>query len=397
MTPDTTFPATTGVTGNAVANEETLTDTKGGQSRGKNSEKITKDIYVIKNDINNMVYVGQSKETAKRFLLHTYNRAGDTPIDRAIHEFGKEHFYYEILESDIENYNERETYWIKKLNSLYPNGYNMRLGGPQGSIGIEHYTSKIKSQEILDDIVDRIQHTDEPIADIAREYELEPYILYGLCAGESYYNKELKYPLRISCVKYSNEQINNIKYSLEFETEKSMSQIAKENSVGIMGVYDINKGHKHRDENRSYPIRRNQPYKANVVDNLDEIYRLLQTTNLTAAQIGDKFGISDDYINEINRGVVWHRDGFQYPLRDNHRSQRNNGKFNAKQISEIEAALRDKSLSIRDIANMFNCATATIGQINNGTILQYHKDNIKYPIRDGRKYRVGRKNKKSQN
>ena len=78
----------------------------------------------------------------------------------------------------------------------------------------------------------------------------------------------------------------------------------------------------------------------------------------------------------------------------NREPQRNNGKFSAEQILEIEAALRDKSLSIRDIARMFNCTMATIEQINNGKILRYHKDDIEYPIRDGRKYRAARESKK---
>ena len=84
---------------------------------------------------------------------------------------------------------------------------------------------------------------------------------------------------------------------------------------------------------------------------------------------------------------------------NNRGPQRNHGKFSAEQILEIEAALRDKSLSIHDIAKMFNCTIATIGQINSGRILRYHKDDIKYPIRDGRKYRANRENKnnKSQN
>lgn len=47
-------------------------------------------------------------------------------ISLAIQEYGVENFTLEILESDIEDYDEREHYWIEKLNALAPNGYNRR-------------------------------------------------------------------------------------------------------------------------------------------------------------------------------------------------------------------------------------------------------------------------------
>lgn len=34
---------------------------------------MKKDIYIIKNSVNNKVYIGQSKNSAERWLSHVYN------------------------------------------------------------------------------------------------------------------------------------------------------------------------------------------------------------------------------------------------------------------------------------------------------------------------------------
>ena len=79
---------------------------------------MKKDIYVIKNDINNKVYVGQAINTKQRFQNHckpSSSKYNDL-VSRAIQKYGKSHFWYEILESQIENYDEREKYWISYYN-----------------------------------------------------------------------------------------------------------------------------------------------------------------------------------------------------------------------------------------------------------------------------------------
>ena len=88
-------------------------------------------IYVIKNDINKKLYVGKTITTLSNRWLHhkdAYLRE-DWHLYRAMRKYGIEHFWIEELEncSDAE-VNEREVYWINKLNTFY-NGYNMTIGG----------------------------------------------------------------------------------------------------------------------------------------------------------------------------------------------------------------------------------------------------------------------------
>ena len=72
---------------------------------------LVKSIYKITNKINNKVYIGQSKDVHRRFLEHISGRKnGTSVIHNAIEKYGVENFKIEIIEKDIENYNEREIY-----------------------------------------------------------------------------------------------------------------------------------------------------------------------------------------------------------------------------------------------------------------------------------------------
>jgi group I intron endonuclease len=91
-------------------------------------------IYIIRNTINDKVYVGQTTQTINiRFTNHKMaSRTGeDTKFYRAMRKHGEENFYPELLERvEVEDLNDRERYWIKYYDSYY-NGYNSTLGGDQ--------------------------------------------------------------------------------------------------------------------------------------------------------------------------------------------------------------------------------------------------------------------------
>ena len=77
-------------------------------------------------------YIGQTiyslKERAKTSSGSGYSNC--TIFFRAIEKYGFENFEYEILgEFPIEELDEKEKYFIKKENTLQPNGYNIKIGG----------------------------------------------------------------------------------------------------------------------------------------------------------------------------------------------------------------------------------------------------------------------------
>lgn len=97
-------------------------------------------IYVITNNINGQQYVGQTVEKiSRRFgqhknsALHLNNKDCNSPLHLAMRKYGIDVFSVELLEECPQNkLDEREIYWINKLDTYY-NGYNATLGGQQGT------------------------------------------------------------------------------------------------------------------------------------------------------------------------------------------------------------------------------------------------------------------------
>ena len=91
-------------------------------------------IYIIKNTINDKVYVGQTTQSVEdRFKQHLKCLKSNSVqlISKAIKKYDKSNFYVEILEEClIEDLNTKEEYYIEKYNS-FGNGYNLCAGGNQ--------------------------------------------------------------------------------------------------------------------------------------------------------------------------------------------------------------------------------------------------------------------------
>ena len=105
------------------------------------------EIYKIINLSNGKIYVGQAVSHILnhkryrpyghegRFRCHI-SEAFSTKknqshyLNNAIRKYGVTNFAVELIECcEISNSDERETYYIKELNSLFPNGYNLKNGG----------------------------------------------------------------------------------------------------------------------------------------------------------------------------------------------------------------------------------------------------------------------------
>lgn len=92
-------------------------------------------IYRIINLINNKTYVRQThtRYTSVRWGGHrAAARNGDEkPLYRAMRKYGIKNFKYKVMliNIPIEQLDFYEKLWIKKLNTLVPNGYNLTEGG----------------------------------------------------------------------------------------------------------------------------------------------------------------------------------------------------------------------------------------------------------------------------
>jgi group I intron endonuclease len=111
-------------------------------------------IYIIKNTVNDKVYIGQTTmKVQARFKAHckpsTTKTRGSYKLYNAMNKHGVKNFYYEILHSDIleSELNELEISMIEKYDSFH-NGYNSTSGGDGRHIGSITDVSKFK--EMLD-------------------------------------------------------------------------------------------------------------------------------------------------------------------------------------------------------------------------------------------------------
>lgn len=283
---------------------------------------IRKDIYIIKNDINTKVYIGQSLDAKERFKSHCKKNYDNSLIDKAIQKYGKEHFWFEILESQIENYNEREKYWIKYYNSLKPFGYNILTGGeePPTYYGDEHPNIKISDDDVL----------------------------------------KLKIDLA--------------------ETDIPLSQLAKKYNISKRQVLRINQGISRAALDEKYPIRKNPNINGKLTEqDVDNIIDLLKYTYRFNGDIAREYGVEVHTISKINDGTAHHRDNIQYPIRN----WKSSGiiLFTYEQVTEIINALSNTEESIQSLAKKYNVDRRAIEGINRGTSKKYFREGLSYPLR----------------
>lgn len=342
--------------------------------------KMKKDIYIIKNDINNKVYIGQAVNTQNRWWHHLSDAKKNKKysiIDRAINKYGKEHFYYEIIESQIEDYNVREQYWIKKYNSRVPNGYNIAIGGQGVGSGVESVTASIKDEDVLDTLIDMILYTDLNLTKIAQIYNISPSTVQDINNGKAYYNKNLSYPLK-EC-RLSDEKFKQLVYSLKYEHDKNFTDLSKEYCLDKSCISEINQGIAYYKEWLIYPLREGKT-KNPLYNCWEEIIDLLKNTNIQQKDIAKRYNVGCAAVSDINLGRSYRQDNIDYPIRKNYQYNKIRKSFSPSEINKIEELLRT-DLSIKKIAEQFETCFPIIADINNGQIKKYRKNNINYPIR----------------
>lgn len=286
---------------------------------------VKKDIYVIKNDINNKVYVGQAINTKQRFQNHcnpSSSKYNDL-VSRAIQKYGKSHFWYEILESQIENYDEREKYWISYYNCIRPNGYNISEGGnyPPLQKGTQHPESRLTDKQ-LNELIYDLQNTQLSYSQLSDKYDLNKTSIYEINNGKTYFNSEISYPIR---------------------TNKNLMGVLPDTQVL-------------------------------------EIIELLKTTYLSYEEIGRQYGVEARTISRINRGIYHKQANETYPIRIG-KLGNNTPKLSYKQVTEIIDLLVNSTLSLRQIAKRFGVEYKDILGIKNGTTKLYRRKDLKYPLR----------------
>lgn len=286
---------------------------------------MLKDIYIIKNDINDKVYIGQAKDAKQRFQSHCKPSAAHFDknlIAKAIQKYGKEHFWFEILESQIKNYNEKEKYYIKYYNSLTPNGYNLLLGGDEPPImkGYKH-PEAILSKKKVEELTNDLKNTTLSFKDLCKKYG--------------------------------------------FKSTTSITEFNK----GLTYVRNI-----------SYPIRQKIHNGKLSNEDVKDIIEILKYTYRSYKDIANQYGLEYKAIKRINTGELHFNPNINYPIRE-WRATSKPGKFTYEEVTEIIYLLINTTLSLREIAKKYSCEYKDILNIKNGTTKMYKRKELTYPLR----------------
>lgn len=288
-----------------------------------NPVEITKYIYIIRNFINDKVYVGQAINPEQRFKGHIQDKDRkqySSAIDGAIKKYGAENFYYEVIEGPITNFNEREIYWIKFFNSLTPNGYNILEGGqcPPIHKGFSNNKSKFTLKDI-EEIRLLLLNPRISLQEIANAFEVSYRTISNLNTGKTYHDDSIDYPIR------------------KFQCSGEISNILS-------------------------------------TDIVDAIIEDLTASNLSLHKIAQKYRVNFSQVDSINKGnkVAYHKENIKYPIRES-------TILTQEQVNDIKADLILGILSKNQVASKHNVEYAVVSNINSGR--SYFDENLVYPLK----------------
>jgi len=108
-------------------------------------------IYIIRNTLNDKVYIGQTSNLLKRWNSHKYllrkNKHGNIHLQNSWNKNGESVFVYSVLENcAIDIINEREVYWINNFGGVECDKiFNLSAGGLGGGKRATEVCKKISA------------------------------------------------------------------------------------------------------------------------------------------------------------------------------------------------------------------------------------------------------------
>lgn len=209
-----------------------------------------------------------------------------------------------LYTDNIEEVNQREIYWIDKMESYCGTGkgYNMDKGGGQ------KVKSSILSHKQLAEVKQKIKDGIAYI-DIEKEYNLSASFISSINHGIYFHDEAETYPL----FKYYKDDVDYDELiELLLNTWCSFTEIAKMLNIGQSTVKKINAGTLRRGLYPTYPIRKKDAREQRA----DKIKELLQQ-NMLSKDIISLVGASKETIRRINVGESFYDPTLNYPLRKN--------------------------------------------------------------------------------
>ena len=174
-------------------------------------------IYIIKNNISNKVYIGQSVDVNRRISAHKSllkrNKHENDYLQKSFNKDGAENFEFKLIElCDKSELDYKERYWIKYYDSMNrEKGYNMESGGNE-------------NKEFSKDRIESIKGKGNPMYGKHHSDKTKESIMK---ANRGHNNK------------LTEKEVSEIKEKLSFGNE--VNKLAKEYNVAKSTISKINK------------------------------------------------------------------------------------------------------------------------------------------------------------
>lgn len=199
---------------------------------------------------------------------------------------------------------------------------------------------------------------------------------YNTFNDPSKYNYTPGGELSFTTAKFEDEIIEEVKNLLEQRVD--YETIKDRTGISISHISEINTGKRRRDRNRTYPINEMTRGRKINSEQLQEIICLLQNTDMTCAEIGQKYNVSGTEIQKINYGSIQKQEGITYPIRTRIISHKKHT-LTAEELSELCNDIINTNISFNQLANKYNISITTVYNINKGTSRK--NDKYTYPLR----------------
>lgn len=291
-------------------------------------------IYKITNIITNKIYIGYTSRSIKRrFYEHKWD-AMNTSYEKnksylyqSMRKYGTENFIIESLLEFDENekdWKELERHYIKKYNTLIPNGYNVLEGGdiPPIHYGSNNKKTKIKDEE-LPKLFNMLKDNNLSYDYIANYFHISLSQLYNINCGYNRKQPNLSYPIR----KFSKQEEYALQVIeiLKTNTSLSNSKIANliPNYFRANEIASINNGKKFAYlYDGDFPIR-----KVTVPNDYDkkqekakQIILYLKNNNYQVSknQIQRETNSSRMIVDKVLKGIYpYNLKNIEYPIKLN--------------------------------------------------------------------------------
>ena len=230
-------------------------------------------IYKFTNKANGAAYIGRSVNIRRRYNNHKTNfknQRDDSYFTRALREFGFENFDFEVLEEcAIEELDQKEPYYIKKYNTIFPNGYNRDIGGhPSHLVGLS-------STDDVEAITRMLRDTDMTAVEIANMFNVSDQTVYDINSGKTWTRNNILYPIRQRSFCNSEKPPRMLSKAKAFVCESCGAPVVRRAKTGLCKkcYYNISAAH---------------------IPPKDVLYNLLKEHSFV--YVGRMYGVSDNAV-----------------------------------------------------------------------------------------------------